>query len=217
VALIFVAAGGFGSSGGGDPGVGLPSGGELADFDATPTPISPPRESQPGQVNDLEFRVCIDDESWQRPALAQQAAHIDADNRYAPFSDRDRSQFTASFWAPLMDGEIIWTVIRASGLWTLGDVKVATAIDQGCPRRPDRNNLDLIRVWLFGFEVNAVVSEAARLVVFVTRRPAGYQVIEVHLPSPAMDYAGRSIDFVDATGTLLARIDTGSSFCSCKP
>jgi DNA-binding CsgD family transcriptional regulator len=219
VALIFVAAGALGGSNGDNVGrIATPSGDEFVDFEAMPAPTAR-TQPQLGQVNELQFSVCVDDESWQRPTVEEQIAQLATDDptgaRYGGFNDGHRNQFEASFWAPPAGADPMGFVIEFSGLWTIGEKEILSSISRGCPTLPSVNNLDLLDIWLFGYEAKAAQSETSRLVVIVDKRSGGFAVIQVRLPGPVTDYAG-AICFMDASGKILGRVEAGS-FSSVQP
>jgi DNA-binding CsgD family transcriptional regulator len=168
----------------------------------------------PGAVA-LKLSVCIDNDTWQKPTLEEQAAHVNVDRRYAPFNAQLQSEFEARFWAPPAGASPVGTIILFSGLWTEGESVVASALNTGCPSHPDVNHRDLAEIWLLGYDAAAASWDNDHLVVKVTSKPAGYQVVQLRFPGPTTDYGG-PIEFVDASGMLVGRID-GNTFSSHAP
>jgi hypothetical protein len=99
-------------------------------------------DEAPSGAPDPFLEVCIDNDTWQKPSLDEQAAHINADQRYAPFGDPPRAQFEASFHigAGPATGRPnpLGKLILFSGLWTLGDSRDLLAdLTRRCPDEPN--------------------------------------------------------------------------------
>ncbi len=194
--------------------------GALDDFQPPPTPVAETQVPQHIEIADIQLTVCIDDHAWQRPTLEEQAATINGDNRYRPFGELARSQFAASFWvgASPVTGRPnpFGKLVEFSGLWTLGDAReTQIALTAGCPDEPNIYHIEVMDVWLLGYGAKSARWERDRTVIQVTARPAGFQAVQLRFPGPAREYAG-PVDFVDATGKVLGRIE-GKEWWSKQP
>lgn len=159
----------------------------------------------------LQLVVCYNDDTWTRPTVEEQAAHINDDRRYAPFGALHEAQFAADFWAPPLGASPVGTVIEFSGLWTLGsDRELVPALSRTCPVAGSNAGLDAVYLWLFGFGAQSAAWSQEQLTVTVTSKPAGFQIIQVRLPGPITDYGGGPILFTGSGKAAVGRIERGT-------
>jgi hypothetical protein len=153
----------------------------------------------------LPIRVCLEDGSWQRPGLEQQAEHINADNRYAPFEPLHREQFQAHFWRGIASADLIGAIVEFSGLWTMGAETKFSALTVGCPDQPNVLNPDLLDIWLLGYRADGASFSDNKVVIRVSPRNPGFQVIQIRLP-PDISVSNILLSFVDANGRAVEEV-----------
>jgi DNA-binding CsgD family transcriptional regulator len=191
----------------------------LDDFAPSPSPAAEARSQHVSEVAELQVRVCIDDHTWQRPSLEEQAAHLEADNRYGRFATLEQSQFAASFWVGAGPAtgrpNPLGKLITYTGLWTLGDAReTQEALYSGCPREPNVfTHPELVDVWLLGYGAVSARWDGGSTIVVVSERPAGFQAVQLTYPEPVSAYPG-DYEFVDAGGQVVGRIETAGFWSS---
>ena len=162
---------------------------------------------------ELPMKVCIDDNSWQRPDLEQQSAHINADNRYAPFGTLSRAQFQASFWRGIASADLIGTIVDFSGLWTVAPPKgIANRLSAGCPIL---FGFDLLDIWLLNYQADAATFSDNKVVIRVSPRSPGFEIIQLQLPRD-LSMNDIPLSFIDENGVVVAEVP-GSKLWSQGP
>jgi hypothetical protein len=159
----------------------------------------------------FHMAVCIDNDTWLRPSLEEQKAHVEADPRYAPWIGQYAEIFEKSFHVgagpatgrPNPFGK----VYLFAGLWTAGDKsQVYAQLEAGCPEEPNVAHTNVVDVWLLGYEASTAVLNHGRVAIIVAPKPAGFQAVQLRFPGPAAEYAG-IIEIQDASGNVIGHAE----------
>ena len=138
----------------------------------TPTPISAPYDTSKALLTGPGFSVCGASDTWTRPTLPDQNAHLAADPRYSSLRVDDGSFAARQFHAVALvyDGSGNSTrngLVMSSGLWS--DPRINRA---GCGTKEQQ-------VWLFGYAPDSYeVLDGASAVLNVHAR-AGYRMVVI--------------------------------------
>jgi hypothetical protein len=170
------------------------AGGALGPGSASSTPSPTGPASWRGKDGGAGFVVCGSSDTWARPTIAEESAHLAADPRYSGTRVDDNSaaarQFLAS--AVLYDGAGSSTrsgLVMTTGLWS--DPEIGHA---GCASAEPQ-------IWLFGYEPVSYRGGWPGLGELAVRKVPGYRMVVL------TGQLGSDLVLVDANGKL-AVLDT---------
>jgi hypothetical protein len=171
-------------------------------------------EPQPSALEtplSVNIVVCAENDIWQKPSVEQQIAQMGIVDPhsviYGGFSDMHQSQFAASFWFPPTGPDFAALVVEFSGLWT--EPNMTQIWTKGCPLPPRADWMDARYAWLLGYSATLSSYDGDRLIVRVEPKP-GFEVVMLRFPDAVL-YEG-PVDFVDASGRVIARSGVNISF-----
>jgi hypothetical protein len=140
-----------------------------------PSPAAQMPPSWRGRDAGLGFVVCGSSDTWRRPSIAEQNAHLAADPRYRDQRVDDMSPAAATFAAAALLYDGAGNSSRAglatlSGLWA--DPKIGGT---GCVSAEPQ-------VWLFGHEPMAYAADGALGGTLTVRAATGYRMVVLTAP-----------------------------------